>query len=66
MAMCWAHMRRNYVKNIEALVSKEHQHNIIEDIDQSELSQVQRFLREHLHFSLRNGSRKMKMNIWHT
>ena len=39
MVMCWEHMRRNYVKNIEALVSKEHQHDIIEDIDQLQLSQ---------------------------
>ena len=37
--MCWARMRRNCVKNIETLVSKEHQHDIIEDIDQLQLSQ---------------------------
>jgi len=37
--MCGVHIRRNCAKNIEALVSKEHQHDIIKDIDQLQLSQ---------------------------
>jgi len=39
MVMCWAHMRRNCVKNIETLVSKDDQDEMIEDIDQLQLSQ---------------------------
>jgi len=39
MVMCWAYLSRNCVEYIEALVSKERKYDIIENIDQLQLSQ---------------------------
>ena len=59
-------MRRNCVKNVEDLVSKEHQHDIIEDIDQLQLSQSTEILERAVALFIKKWKSKMKMNFWNT